>query len=295
MTLAIVIPYYRLTFFEATLESLANQTSKAFKVYIGDDASPENPQDLLSKFEGKFDFEYHKFDNNLGGKSLVKQWERCVALTDNQDYLMVLGDDDVLGDNAVQKFHEKIASTPNAKVLRYATQIIDSDGKITTDVYTHPDGETSVDFIFRKSRSSMSEYVFSTRQISVHGFKDFPLAWYSDLVAVLDFSDFGPVHAINDAIVQVRVSEESISGTRKGFAQKNAATFAFYTYLLTEKKHHFTASQRRILLQKGSKSYSVDKKKIAMFFKLSYFYVRERYPSGYIDFIRLIIRSFSYE
>lgn len=40
--LAIVIPYYKITFFEDTLESLAHQTDKRFKVYIGDDASPKN-------------------------------------------------------------------------------------------------------------------------------------------------------------------------------------------------------------------------------------------------------------
>lgn len=37
--LAIIIPYYKFTFFEATLQSLANQTDQRFKVYIGDDAS----------------------------------------------------------------------------------------------------------------------------------------------------------------------------------------------------------------------------------------------------------------
>jgi len=54
--LAIVIPYYKLTFFEATLQSLADQTDKRFKVYIGDDASPENPSRLLERYQGKFDF-----------------------------------------------------------------------------------------------------------------------------------------------------------------------------------------------------------------------------------------------
>jgi len=39
--LAIVVPYYKLTFFEETLKSLKSQTNKKFKVYIGDDASPE--------------------------------------------------------------------------------------------------------------------------------------------------------------------------------------------------------------------------------------------------------------
>ncbi len=32
--LAIVIPYYKLTFFEYTLQSLAKQTNQRFKVYV---------------------------------------------------------------------------------------------------------------------------------------------------------------------------------------------------------------------------------------------------------------------
>jgi hypothetical protein len=48
--LAIIIPYYKLTYFEATLQSLANQSDKRFKVYIGDDASPEDCKHLISNF-----------------------------------------------------------------------------------------------------------------------------------------------------------------------------------------------------------------------------------------------------
>jgi glycosyltransferase involved in cell wall biosynthesis len=70
--LAIIIPYYKLTFFEATLQSLAHQIDKRFKVYIGDDASPEDPSELLEKYQGKFDFVYHRFDSNLGGISLTQ-------------------------------------------------------------------------------------------------------------------------------------------------------------------------------------------------------------------------------
>ena len=72
--LAIVIPYYKRSFFKETLQSLANQTDKRFKVYIGDDASPENPLDLLEHYKGSFDFEYKRFETNEGATSLVKQW-----------------------------------------------------------------------------------------------------------------------------------------------------------------------------------------------------------------------------
>lgn len=47
--LAIIIPYYKFTFFEATLQSLANQTDQRFKVYIGDDASLEDYAFLSGK------------------------------------------------------------------------------------------------------------------------------------------------------------------------------------------------------------------------------------------------------
>ena len=50
--LAIVIPYYKIIFFEKTLESLAKQTDKRFHVYIGDDGSPNAPLELLKKYEG---------------------------------------------------------------------------------------------------------------------------------------------------------------------------------------------------------------------------------------------------
>ena len=102
--LAIIIPYFKLTFFEATLDSLANQTDQRFKVYIGNDASLENPADLLEKYKGKFDFEYHRFEENLGGISLTQQWERCIKLSNDEEWFMILGDDDYLSKNVVSEF-----------------------------------------------------------------------------------------------------------------------------------------------------------------------------------------------
>ncbi len=41
-SLAIVISFYKIIFFEETLQSLANQIDKRFKVCIGNDASPSD-------------------------------------------------------------------------------------------------------------------------------------------------------------------------------------------------------------------------------------------------------------
>ena len=106
--LEIVIPYYKGVFFEKTLQSLENQTDKRFKVYIGDDASPENPDLIINQFRGKFDFQYHRFEKNLGGISLVQQWNRCVDLSKEFGWILILGDDDVLDENVVEKFYENL-------------------------------------------------------------------------------------------------------------------------------------------------------------------------------------------
>ena len=45
--LSIIIPYYKISYFNYTLQSLANQTNKNFKVIIGDDNSSESPSQLL--------------------------------------------------------------------------------------------------------------------------------------------------------------------------------------------------------------------------------------------------------
>ena len=104
--IAIVIPYYKFAFFEETLKSLANQTNKNFMVYIGDDASPEDPTSLLQNYKDKFEFIYYRFENNLGSKSLVKQWERCIAMTQGEEWIKILGDDDVIGNYVVESFYK---------------------------------------------------------------------------------------------------------------------------------------------------------------------------------------------
>ena len=110
--LGIIIPYYKLIFFESTLQSLANQTDKRFKVYIGNDASLEDCDELLKQFKGKFDFKYHRFENNLGGTNLTKQWERCIAFSEGEEWLMILGDDDVLEKDCVANFYKNEITLP---------------------------------------------------------------------------------------------------------------------------------------------------------------------------------------
>lgn len=293
--LAIVIPYYKLTFFDATLHSLANQTDKRFKVYIGDDASLENPSDLLESFKGKFDFVYHRFKTNIGGTSLVKQWERCIALSGEEEWMMILGDDDLLGENVVEVFYANLFEIERAgvNVMRFATQVVNGKGEFISEIYSHPKVEKSTDFIIKKmkhqTRSSLSEYVFKKEVVLTISFKNFNLGWYTDDLAVLEFSFFKNVYSLNNALVYVRFSILSISGDASSSRKKNDAKFNFYYYLISQKRRNFSETQKKDLFLKLSKCYIGEKKQFNYFFKISYLCLRFFWIISYLGFVKSAI------
>ena len=266
--LAIVIPYYKLTFFEATLQSLASQKDKRFKVYIGDDASPENPIDLLEKYKGNFDFDYHRFETNLGGISLTKQWERCIALSADEEWLMLLGDDDVLGDNVLEEFYKQYpVFYCNVNVVRFSSKLIDYRSDKISEVFTHPVWESSSEFFQRKlkgkTRSSLSEYVFSRSSYLKSKFCDYPLAWHSDDMAWIEFSQDKQIYSINEAQMKIGFSNLSISGMNDNLDLKVSASLAFYKNILKKHSRIFSKKERleilikyEVLIKQSRKLYS---------------------------------------
>lgn len=291
--IAIVVPYYKLDFFDSLLDSLAQQTNKNFKVYIGDDASKQNPAIILDKYRQQFDFDYHRFDENLGGISLVAQWNRCIALTSDEPWIMVLGDDDYLHPQTIESFYEQLpAIEKTAQVVRFATYKMNHQGQKTSEIFTHPEIENAVDSYFKGNRSSLSEYIFKKEQVQKIGFKELPLAWFSDWLAVLEFSNFGNLYTINESPAGIRISEVSISGSQHYTGPKTEAAFQFYKYLLEQKKSRFTPRQIVLLLSQMSRTYIYNKKKVTYFVKISELYFRNLAFRNYFKFLKLIFKNF---
>lgn len=296
--LAIIIPYYKLTFFEATLDSLAAQTNQNFKVYIGDDASEECPKDLLSKYQGKFNFVYHRFETNLGGMSLTQQWERCISLAGNEQWIMILGDDDMLGDSVVEKFYENLNEIENEgiNVVRFSTQSIDKVKNIISKVYTNPKLEKATDFYFRRYsglvRSSLSEHVFRKEIFLKYKFKNYPLAWHSDDYAWIEFADSKPIYAINDAIITIIVSSESLTGTTSNLIKKNSAKSLFYMDLIKNKLNLFDKTMRLPFLLQAEIAIKTNRKLTVKEWNVLFFEYLKNYSTlPTLKFIRRFVKS----
>ena len=252
--LAIVIPYYKITFFEETLQSLSIQTDKRFKVYIGDDASPEEPLVLLEKYKGQFEFVYRRFDENLGSISLVKQWNRCIALTGGEEWLMVLGDDDSLSPNCVADLYLNLDEIiqNHCKVVRFASIVNDAFHQKQSSLYKHPKLEKATDFFHKRyknqTRSSLSEYFFKREAYLKYNFHNYDLAWYADDRAWLEFSDFGYIYSINTSHLIIGLSDENISRATYKIEIKEQVKILFFKYFILKNLFKFTRKHRLGLL-----------------------------------------------
>lgn len=275
--LAIVIPYYKRAFFKYTLQSLVNQTDKRFHVYIGDDGSPEDPIDLIEEFSSKLNLTYRKFDENLGNKSLVKQWERCIDLIKNEEWIAILGDDDVYENDVVEKFYDSLEEIrkENTTVVRFATYVINENNEIISKLFQHPVKEKAVDFLIRKfkggTRSTLSEYFFKTAIVKKIRFKEFPLAWSSDTLAVVEFSGNNYIYTINNAVVHFRISDKNITG-QEDSVEKNEAWFQFYHYLLWHNGKQYPEKLIHMLFDKLEKVQLNNKKTPLRWFKMMRLY-----------------------
>lgn len=219
-SLAIIIPYFKKDFFEHTLASFSQQTCMDFTLYIGDDCSPYPIDDIISTYQRKLNIVYHRFDDNMGGISLTKQWERCVNLS-NEEWVWLFSDDDIVDPNAVEVFYNSIEQ--DNLLYKFNTLVIDENGERNPtlkrfDAINRVENYISSDsFISNRLqsygfRSFAVEYIFHRGLFSKHGFIDFPLAWNSDDATWLQFSiSNGRKIKMLDAKVHWRLSNANIS------------------------------------------------------------------------------------
>ena len=215
--LAIVLPVYKAAFLRTALQSICEQDNQYFNVYIGDDASPDDLQAIVGEFEDKLNLTYHRFQDNLGRRSLVGQWQRCIALTGREDWIWLFSDDDVMEPGCVSGFYKELATdSVRPDAYRFDTVKIDEAG-IPMQSNHFPQQMDTRTFLEIKmgysEESYMQEYIFrKQRYLELGGFPDFPLGWASDDAFWLSFLDRAPIRTIPGPRVHWRYSQANISG-----------------------------------------------------------------------------------
>jgi len=238
-TIAIVIPYYKIDFFEETLKTVTSQTDKRFTLYIGNDASPDDPFPLIEKYFPDGNYYYFDYKENLGGKNLAMQWERILENV-NEEWFQILGDDDVISENFVEEFYTILPEVSKDRISLIKTGIlwIDSaNNAIENNIYKFnliPAHQIFIKKYKGEIRSSLSENIYKTKLARQNKFEKLPLAWGTDDLSLLNFSENGIIKYIAKPLVMVRVFDRSISGSKLMKKEKKMAYMKFKEKLFTD-------------------------------------------------------------
>jgi len=237
--LAIIIPAYKITFLEKALASIANQTCKNFTLYVGDDASPDDLFSIVKKYMNDINIIYHRFEENIGSKDLVAQWERCIALSKTEEWLWLFSDDDEMDPLCVEKFYEQIKQHENNTydVYHFNVKIIDENSNILSVPKKYPKIIKSFDFykakMFGKIESFVVENIFPRNIYNkTGGFQNFDLAWGSDIAAWIKFGQHKGIFTIDNAWIKWRKSAENITPDKSKtmMSRKIKAINSYYSW-----------------------------------------------------------------
>lgn len=233
--LAIVIPAYKIDFFKDVLESLNNQTCKDFNLYIGVDASEADFESIIAQYASSLNIVCKRFESNLGGKDLVAQWQRCLDMTQGEEWIMLFSDDDILGNRCIELFYQEIRKNgAHHDLYHFDVDVIDGHNRIVRHTTEYPPTYSSVDFLKDKCmariESFVVEYIFRRATFEqLGGFQRFDMAWGTDIATWAKLGKRKGIKTIGGDKVRWRKSSVNITPDtgRQKICRKLAADVKF--------------------------------------------------------------------
>jgi len=215
-SLAIVIPAYKVIYFDQALSSNANQTCKDFTLYIGNDNSPFDLKALVDSYENRIHIVYKHFNENLGGKDLVAHWERCLDLIGDEKWIWSFSDDNTMDPTCVENFYDTMHRFPDFNIFHFNVRHIDEANQIVGDFFCFPEFLSIEELLKLKLEGSIysmvAEYIFRKSHFLNKGrFQKFDLAWGSDDATWIKLGGEKGIRNIDSAKVYWRESPFNIS------------------------------------------------------------------------------------
>ena len=113
------------------LSSLQLQKDKNFRVYVCDDASPEDIAETVSEFEDRLDLVYYRFAEPLGLAQQSAHFARCLEKTQGEGLVCFFSDDNELTPDAVRRLRRAARRHPDVSVFHLNTAYINGSSERT--------------------------------------------------------------------------------------------------------------------------------------------------------------------
>ena len=213
MKFSINIPAYKSKFLGKTLESVLSQTYIDYEVIIVDDHSPEDIFSIVNQFNDKR-IRYYRNEVNKGAINVVDNWNICLSYS-NGDYVICMGDDDMLSPDALEKYAYYINKYPDVDVFHSRVMMIDELGQPIRTLQERDEYESALSLLRRRLEGTyqfIGDFCYKKEPlIKAGGFYKLPLAWGSDDISALRAAERAGIVNINTPTFLYRVNGESIS------------------------------------------------------------------------------------
>lgn len=230
------MPAYKSHFLKEAVESILSQSYKDFMLIVSDDCSPEPIYHIIEPFLTDDRILYRRNSHNFGAERLTEHWNMLLSMC-SSEYVIFPGDDDVYESHFLQAIDLLTLSYPKIDCFRSRSQRIDSTGACFETEISFPQIQTQQDFLADFYSPGLIHCVGNnvfkrSSLLESGGFYPFPLAWFSDDVAVMLLSEKG-IATTPEIHFSFRRSEMSISGNDGEYSikRKILATCLFFRWV----------------------------------------------------------------
>lgn len=213
MKYSITIPAYKATFLYECIESILAQTYTDFELIIVNDASPEDLDSIVNQFADSR-IGYYKNEKNCGMVNVVDNWNICLSYAKG-DYLICMGDDDMLAPNALEEYNKLIDKYPELDIYHGRVKMINENATVVD--YQEPRAELEsvyamIYYRLQGRRQFIGDFLFKTSSLKREGgFYKLPLAWGSDEVTTYRAAIERGIANSDSVIFFYRISSQTIS------------------------------------------------------------------------------------
>lgn len=238
--ISFLLPAYKSQWIAQSLESILSQTYTNIELVIVNDSSPEDIKAIVGGYSDSR-IRYYENAEDIGGKSLVKQWEKCISYA-RGEYLVLAGDDDVYHPRFAEVCMDLVGKYPFVDIVRARVEQIDAKGDVIGIDHSFPELISQLEYAYNYRCGSaficIGNFLFRTSALRREGIIDFPNALGSDISTSIALAKNGMANS-SDMLFSFRQSTQNLSGSVSDPKLRLSALRQFYDWI---KKYHFKPS-----------------------------------------------------
>lgn len=209
---SVLVPAFKARFLAECIESVLAQTYTNLELIIVNDASPENLDEIVARYDDKR-IQYYVNEKNFGAVNVVGNWNKCLSYATGE-YVICMGDDDKLLPCCLEEYRKLMEKYPGLGVYHGWTEMIDEQSEVIqvqTPRMELEDVYSLMYFRFLGRVQYIGDFLFETKGLKARkGFFHLPLAWGSDDISGFQAAEKGVANT-QTIVFQYRINRATIS------------------------------------------------------------------------------------